>query len=141
MDFDFNTIVDEYYHSVDTERHSTRDILILPALNIKIDVTRLHWKNVNEYLDCIARHPKHFLKFLKRELPGKEIDWFSGSISDGLIIHGKRQRQTEITELARKYIDMFVICPCCKKADTQMNKIDSKYKFECECCGFNKFIL
>ena len=68
MDFDFNTIVDEYYHSVDAEKHSMRDTLIVPALNIKIDVTRLHWKNVDEYLECIARHPKHFLKFLKKEL-------------------------------------------------------------------------
>jgi translation initiation factor 2 beta subunit (eIF-2beta)/eIF-5 len=141
MDFDFNTIVDEYYLAADAAKCSTRDVLILPALNIKIDVTRLHWKNVKEYLDCIDRNPKHFIKFLKRELPGKEIDWFSGLISDGLIIHGKRQRQTEITELARKYIDMFVICSSCKKADTQMNKIDSKYKFVCESCGFNKFIL
>ncbi len=139
MEFDFNTLVNEAYQLMD--RKDNGENLILPNIEVEIATTRLHWKNVKEYLRVICRHPDHFMDFLHKELPGKEINWFSGSKSDGLIIHGKRQKQKDVKEMALKYVENYVICPSCKKADTKMKKESSKsFEFECLDCGMKKYI-
>ncbi len=142
MDFNFETMVDNEYMQLE---HLNLDVknesLILPTIITEIGPTRMHWKNVKEYLKVIQRHPDHFIEFLRYELPGKSIDWFSASKSDGLIIHGKGQRKTTLTDMALKYVNMFVICPSCKKVDTNLKKVGaSKYEFECTICGFTKNI-
>ena len=139
MDITFENMVNEAYQQLD--RESRGETLILPPPVTCIETTRLHWKNVKEYLRVIRRHPDHFMSFLKKEIPGKEINWFSGSKSDGLIIHGKRQNNKELTELSLKYIDTFVICSSCKHADTHLIKESSKnYQFECLDCGMKKYM-
>ncbi len=139
MDIDFNSIVDEAYQIM--ERHMNGEPLILPNVEVEIGTTRLHWKNVKEFLRVIRRHPDHFIDFLRKELPGKEVSWVSGSKSDGLIIHGKRQKQKDVADLVLKYVDIYVLCPSCKKVDTKMIKESSKtYQFQCEDCGMTKYI-
>lgn len=140
MEFDFNTLVNDAYLILD---HQSRgEDLILPEVVVEISTTRIHWKNVKNYLIVIKRHPDHFMDWLKSELPGQECNWFSGSKSDGLIIHGKRQKKSDVSELALKYVSNFVICPSCKRADTRMIKINHKnYEFECLDCGMKKYIF
>ena len=139
MDITFEDMVNEAYQQLDSD--SRGDTLILPEPVTIIDATRLHWKNVKDYLRVIRRHPDHFMSFLKKEIPGKEINWFSGSKADGLIVHGKRQKNNEVTELSLKYVDTYVICPSCKHADTRLVKENSKnYQFECLDCGMKKFM-
>jgi translation initiation factor 2 beta subunit (eIF-2beta)/eIF-5 len=134
MSTEFETMVNEVYEHLNV--HSKGELLILPKIDVDINTTRLHWKNVKEYLKVIKRHPDHFLKFLRNELPGKSINWFSGSKSDGLIFLGKFQKQQYIITLIKKYIDVYVICPSCKLADTMMNKEE----FHCNDCGFKKYL-
>jgi translation initiation factor 2 beta subunit (eIF-2beta)/eIF-5 len=139
IEMNFNTLVDDAYLIID--KQSRGENLILPEVVIDIGPTRLHWKNVKAFLKVVRRHPDHFIGWLKSELPNKEINWFSGSKSDGLIIHGKRQRKSNITELVRKYVSSYVVCPSCKHVDTQMYKCDHKqYEFECIDCGMKKFV-
>lgn len=139
MEFDFNTLVNNAYLILNNQTKG--DNLILPEIVVEIGTTRLHWKNVKNFLKVVRRHPEHFMDWLKSELPSHQINWFSGSKSDGLIIHGKRQRKSDVKDLALKYVNEFVICPSCKKADSQMLKINSKqYEFECLDCGMKKFV-
>jgi translation initiation factor 2 beta subunit (eIF-2beta)/eIF-5 len=137
MDFDFETMCDEAYQQL--EMNTQCSTLILPNMILEPETTKLTWKNVKEYLRTIRRHPDHFMEFLKKECPSKQFNWVSGSKSDGLIIHGKFQKRKEITELALKYIDVYVVCPSCKKVDTKLTKLDSKNnEFECLNCGMKK---
>lgn len=142
----FEEMINKAYQQLNREqldRESSSNSLILPSIETEITTTRLHWKNTGAYLQAISRDHEndHFMSFLKRELPGKEISWFSGSRSDGLIIHGKRQNNKEITALVLKYVNVYVICPSCKRANTFLTKESSKNDlFECSDCGMKKYM-
>ena len=135
--YNFEQMVEEAYQLLNPS--DSGDLLILPDITLDIGTTRLHWKNVKAYLQVIRRHPDYFMDFLKHELPSKEINWFSASKSDGLIIHGKKQKKAEITELARKFVNNCVVCSTCKKPNTEMEKMNSKYyEINCLDCGAKK---
>lgn len=136
MSYDFDTLMNEAYESLERKNETH---LILPKIECISTVTKLHWKNVINYLKVIKRKPDHFITFLKTEYPDKEISWFSNSISDGIIIHGKFLKQQIINDIAIKYINQFVICSACKSIDTELVKAFSKMNyFECLNCGHNK---
>jgi translation initiation factor 2 beta subunit (eIF-2beta)/eIF-5 len=130
----FEELVDEAYSQLGKEIKKTT--LVLPQLEVEVSPTRLHWKNVEILCQVIKRDPDHFISFLKKEMMGKEINWFSGSKADGLIVHGKRQNKQHVSEMALKYISVFVTCPSCKNSNTVL----TKEKFECLDCGMNKFM-
>jgi len=135
--YNFEEMTNEAYQLLNPS--DSGNLLILPEIELEIATTRLHWKNVKAYLQVIRRHPDHFMDFLKHELPTKELNWFSGSKSDGLIIQGKKQKKAEITDLARKFVNICVVCSTCKKPNTEMNKISSKYyEINCLDCGAKK---
>lgn len=113
---------------------------ILPNIETKIETTKLHWLNVHEYLNKINRDSNHFMDFLKIELPNKKIDWMSSDVKDGLIIHGKKQKNIEISGLAIKYVNNNVLCHSCKNSNTLLIKNDRIYEFKCNSCGFNKYL-
>jgi translation initiation factor 2 beta subunit (eIF-2beta)/eIF-5 len=138
--YDFLEMINEAYQVLgDGER--SKNLVLLPDIIVIIDPTRLHWKNVSEYLDVIRCTPEYFMSFLKHELPGKNINWFSSSFEDGIIIHGKKQKKTSITELARKFVENCIVCSTCKNPNTNMTKINSKYyEINCLDCGAMKTI-
>lgn len=137
--YNFEYMLNEAYQLL--EPSDSGNLLILPEIKLEIGTTRLHWKNVKEFLQVIRRHPDFFMDYLKHELPSKEINWFSGSKSDGLIIHGKKQKKAEITDLSKKFVITCVICSACKKQNTEMNKMTSKYyEIDCVDCGAKKTI-
>jgi translation initiation factor 2 beta subunit (eIF-2beta)/eIF-5 len=136
MTCEFNILMNEAYEQLDNDNDSK---LILPKIECDTTVTRLHWKNVIEYLKLIERNPDHFINFLKSEYQDKEISWYSGNISDGIIIHGKFLKQNIISDFIIKYISNFVTCSACKSNYTKLSKLTSKlYCFECLECGHNK---
>lgn len=135
--YNFEQMVNEAYQIL--EEPIAGEYLVLPNMQIDIGTTRLHWKNVKAYLKTISRNPDYFMEFLKHEIPGKSVNWFSGSKSDGLIIHGKKQKSTEITNLSIKFVNTYVLCSACKKSNTLMNKLTSKtYEIICNDCGTTK---
>ena len=136
MNYDFNILMNEAYESLE-KKNDTK--LVLPKIDCEISVTRLHWKNVVDYLSLLKRNPNHFISFLKTEYQDKEINWYSSNISDGLIIHGKFLKQQVINDFILKYINYFVTCSACKSNDTELSKLSSKlYSFECLSCGHSK---
>jgi len=130
----FEELLDDAYAQLGKEIKKT--ILVLPQLDIEISPTRLHWKNVDEYCQVVKRDPDHLICFLKKEMVGKDINWFSSSKADGLIIHGKRQNKKDVIEMALKYVNVFVACPSCKNSNTVL----TKEQFNCLDCGMNKFM-
>ena len=136
MTYEFNTLMNEAYEQLDKKNDSK---LILPKIICETSVTRLYWKNVVDYLSLIKRNPEHFINFLKSEYQDKEISWYSGNISDGIIIHGKFIKQQLVSDFIVKYISVFVTCSACKSNYSELTKLSSKlYCFECLDCGHSK---
>jgi translation initiation factor 2 beta subunit (eIF-2beta)/eIF-5 len=134
--YSFDSMVNESYQLLEVY---SEDKLVLPKLETEINMSRLYWKNIMEYLNVLNRSPDHFYIFLKNELCNNEINWYSGNKDDGILIRGKNKKNTEIIELIKKYINKYVICSCCKKINTELNKITSKkYEFKCLCCEMTK---
>lgn len=137
----FQEMLDNSYELLNNENNN-KFKLILPNFNIKIEITRLQWFNVYDFLNILNRPSEHFINFLKYELNNKNINWInSNSIEDGLIIHGKKQSIKDIKDIVNKYINYFVICISCKKYNSILDKFTSiKYNFKCLDCGMTKCI-
>jgi len=140
----FNNMVDEVYKLNSFHHEKKKRKIKLPNFEVEIEVNRLYWKNVNNFLIAFNRTltHDHFLIFLQNELNNKEINWLSAnSLENGLIIHQKHPKLNILKEVINKYIDNFVICPSCYSSNTIINKfINKKYKFVCNECGVNKCI-
>jgi len=136
----FDIMTEESYYTLDINHKPTT--IILPDMIVEIKPTKFHWKNVMSYLTIINRDENHFFEFLKNELRGKTMNWLKPK-QDGLIIHGKRIKQGDIADISFKYINLFVVCPSCKKIETTFEKDPTcvkRWKFVCTDCGFNKYM-
>lgn len=131
---DFEIMVNNAYSMM--ENNLNVDKLVLPKINIEITPSRVHWKNIKEFLKVINREPNHFIDFLKSEMSSYTIDWISGSKSDGILFQGKRLKQSNIEDIMVKYVSLYVVCSSCKKTNTFMIKQPElkKYKMECNDC-------
>jgi translation initiation factor 2 beta subunit (eIF-2beta)/eIF-5 len=143
MNNEFMLMVDEAYELLNKEENQTDNDLLLPKLDTEISVTKLYWKNIMEYMNLLNRNPDHFVIFIKNELCNNEINWYSdNNKKDGIIIHGKRQKNARILEVLKKYINVYVICSSCKKKYTELTKITSKkYQFKCLTCEMTKIFI
>jgi translation initiation factor 2 subunit 2 len=134
---DFEYMLDEAYTLLDNNNRNIR--LNLPDPIIESTPTRFHWKNVKDFLKILHRHPEHFMDFMKKSMPNREINWFSESKSEGIVILGKYQKKNEIIDVITKYTTKYVICSSCKNPNTKLDKTDTKLlEFECFNCGMKK---
>lgn len=140
---DFDTMADEAFIILDKESISSikAQRMELPNYDIKTETTKLHWKNVKDFMIKINRSPDHFMEFLMKENSGKEVSWMSSSKADGLQIHGKYLKQKLVMDQMEKYISMYVKCPSCRRYNTTIDKspVASSY-FLCQDCGFDKHL-
>ena len=134
-EFSFEQMADEAYSILNNKNISKT--LVIPNIVTEISTTRLHWVNACETILTINRSHDHFMSWLKKEIPGKDINWFSGDYKDGLIIHGKYQKNKELSTLLLKYINTFVICSSCKSSDSELDKTN---RFLCNDCGMSKYM-
>jgi translation initiation factor 2 beta subunit (eIF-2beta)/eIF-5 len=131
----FDKMVEEAYMFL-TDNSKQREKLIIPDIKTNIETTRLHFININNILKIIRRTPDHFSSWLSAEIPDKTINWLSSDKDEGLIIHGKFRKDTEIAKLVLKYVNMFVVCTSCKSTNTDMTKT----QFICNDCMMTKFV-
>jgi len=75
------------------------------------------------------RDPQHFMKFLLKELatPGK--------IEGDRLVLGRRLNPKFINEKIVEYAERYVICPDCKKLDTQLITENGVLYIKCMACG------
>ena len=77
----------------------------------------------------IRRDPMHLMKFLAKETAS------SGEISNERLILSRRLTSKEINEKIDKYVCCFVLCPKCKKPDTEILTDNGKSFVRCLACG------
>jgi len=78
---------------------------------------------------CIRRNPEHLMKFLTKELAS------SGEIQGERLILSRKLSSKEINDKISKYVSRFVLCPKCKKPDTELANEGQKLFLKCLACG------
>lgn len=77
----------------------------------------------------LRREPEHLIKFLTKEL-ACSIDF-----QKERIILSRKLSSKEINDRIEKYVNQFVICPKCKKPDTEIKEEGGKNFVHCLACG------
>jgi translation initiation factor 2 subunit 2 len=103
--------------------------LELPRLYVSMVGMRTTISNFKETADVLDRDPQHILKFLTREMAT------AATYHDGrAIFQGKFPRDT-FERLLQRYNEAFVICPVCKRPDTNVVKEKRLSFLVCNACG------
>jgi translation initiation factor 2 subunit 2 len=77
----------------------------------------------------IRRNPEHIIKFLGKELAS------SAEISNERLIFSRKLPSKEINEKIKKYTNQFVLCPKCRKPDTELINEGNRIFLKCLACG------
>ncbi len=111
------------------EISSKTDRFEVPRVIGHIQGNRTVISNFNQIANALRRKPEHLLKYILKELatPGdlKSTGLLIGSKISSAIINGK----------IKQYVDIFVICPECKRPDTELLKEGSITFMHCLACG------
>lgn len=91
-------------------------------------------KNFWAIIKIINRDPKHFAKFLFKSLA---IPGFMDKKE--LHLHGKVSAPLVISRI-NEYMEKFVFCEECGKADTTMKKEGKVFIIKCEACGARRSV-
>ena len=106
-----------------------RERLELPRLYVSMAGMRTTISNFKEVADVLDRDPQHISKFLTREMAT------AATYRDGrAIFQGKFPRDT-FERLLQRYNEAFVICPVCKRPDTNIVKEKRLSFLVCNACG------
>jgi len=85
--------------------------------------------NFTSICSTLRREQEHLLKFLQRELATPAI------IDGPRLVLGRKLASSLINEKIKQYAELFVLCPECKKPDTQLKKEDRITTIKCSACG------
>jgi len=108
---------------------SKRERLELPKINLSVIGMRTIAYNFKEIAEALNRDPQHMLKFLTREMAT------AATMQESRVIfQGKFSRET-LKRLIQRYMESFVICPVCKRPDTNIVKEKRLSFLVCEACG------
>lgn len=101
----------------------------IPRVNSFIIGMRTIINNFKEIADALNRDPRHLIKFLTNEMAT------AGTLEETrATFQGKFPRNT-LERLLNIYVENFVICPVCKRPDTNVVK-EKRFSFlVCEACG------
>ena len=90
--------------------------------------------NFMQVVACLRRDQDHFAKFLFKELAT------SGDIVGDRLILTRKVSSDKINEKIQKYVNTYILCPNCKKPDTEIVVSDGKRFIHCLACGHKKNI-
>ena len=128
MDYNYNDLLKRARDQV-PEGTLKKERLELPRLFVSMVGMRTTIGNFKEVADTLDRDPPHILKFLTREMAT------AATYHDGrAIFQGKFPRDT-FERLLQRYMESFVICPVCKRPDTNIVKEKRLSFIVCNACG------
>ncbi|MFA4960885.1 MAG: translation initiation factor IF-2 subunit beta [Candidatus Pacearchaeota archaeon] len=91
--------------------------------------TRTIITNFMKIVSCLRRNPEHIIKFLSKDLAS------SAELSGERLIFSRKLTSKEVNEKIEKYVNKFVLCPKCKKPDTELIEEGNKLFLKCLACG------
>ena len=123
----YEDLLDEAYKNVKVTRERGRfEILKVKGHH---EGTRTVISNFAQIATHIRRTPEHLLKFLSKELAS------SGEIKGDRLILSRRLPSKNINEKIEKYVNQFVLCPKCRKPDSELSEKGGKIFLRCLACG------
>lgn len=103
--------------------------LMLPRLAVTTIGMRTIISNFKEVAEVLDRDPQHILKFLTRELAT------AATIQESRVIFQGKFQQDSLERLIQRYMEVYVICPVCKRPDTKLVKEKRLSFLVCNACG------
>ena len=101
----------------------------IPKVQGHVEGNKTIITNFRAICSTLRREPEHLLKFLQHELATP------GNIQDTRLILNRKLSSSLINEKLEKYVKDFVLCPECKKPDTQLRKDERITTIKCMACG------
>lgn len=101
----------------------------IPKVKGHVEGTKTMITNFSQIADFIRRDKQHFAKYLFKELATP------GIIDGERLILNRKLNSSLINEKVESYVNEFVICPECKKPDTELKKEDRLMSLHCLACG------
>ena len=109
-----------------TEKHERFEI---PKVRSSIIGMRTVFYNFREIAETLNRDPAHLMKFLTREMATAAT-----MKETHAIFQGKFSEET-LNRLIKRYVEIYVICPVCKRPDTKIVREKRLWFLQCEACG------
>ncbi|MEM2971345.1 MAG: translation initiation factor IF-2 subunit beta [Candidatus Bathyarchaeia archaeon] len=106
-----------------------RERLQLPKINLSVIGMRTMIYNFKEIADALGRDPQHLLKFLTRETAT------AATLQESRAIFKGKFSQETFERLIQRYMESFVVCPVCKRPDTNIVREKRLSFLVCEACG------
>jgi translation initiation factor 2 subunit 2 len=128
MEKDYKTMLDRAYGEI-PEHVESYERWSVPRPDVRSVGRRTVIMNFKEIADYLGRDPEHLLKFLSGEMA--TLPRFDGTRA---IFQG-RFRVDSIRNLLDVYANKYVVCPVCKRPDTQIVRERRLYFLQCEACG------
>lgn len=128
MSFNYETLLKRARSQLPTVV-TKRERLEIPELQHLIIGMRTIIRNFGEVAEVLNRDPNHMLKYLTGELAT------AATLQDSQVIFQGKFSRDVIERLIRRYMEIFVICPVCKRPDTKIIKEKRLSFLQCEACG------
>ena len=101
----------------------------IPKVRGHIQGNRTIISNFHQIASIMRRKPEHLLKFISKELAAP------GELTKSALIIGAKVSAARVNEKIEQYTKTYVICPECKKPDTQLSKEGKVEVMKCLACG------
>jgi len=124
---DYETLLSEAYENVTPVDECERFEVL--SVNGHHEGTKTVITNFLQVASCIRRPAAHLMKFLSKELAS------SGEISGDRLIMSRRLSSKDVNSKIEKYVNRYVLCPKCRKPDSELIKDGSKMFLKCLACG------
>ena len=111
------------------EKLTKKERFEIPKVVGHIEGNKTIITNFNQIISILHRDIQHLLKFLLRELATP------GTLEKNRLILGRKISSSKINEKIALYAKTFVLCPECKKPDTQLIKENKILQIKCTACG------
>lgn len=121
-------MLDKLYREVKPIK-SERERFEIPKVTGHVEGNKTIITNFLQICSILRRKPEHLTKFLSRELAALIVT------EGDRIIFNRKLNSAKINEKIEGYVNEFVICPECKKPDTELVKQETFLFMQCLACG------
>jgi translation initiation factor 2 subunit 2 len=108
---------------------SKRERLELPRFNYARIGMRTVIFNFKEIADALNRDPSHLLKYMTGEMAT------AATIQGSRVIFQGKFLEDTFRRIMDRYMEVFVVCPVCKRPDTKIVKEKRLSFLVCSACG------
>lgn len=131
---DYDYLLEKAYQEIPKRVSETEGRFVIEKVAGHLEGNKTIITNLKKIADKMERPLPHLLKFLQRELASP------GKIEENRVIFGTKLRLEEIDKKIEQYLEEFVVCPLCRKPDTQLIKIHDIPYLKCLVCGQQRVV-